>query len=83
VPTRCVIGRRDRLFAPDFQRRVIADRLGLTPDEIDTGHLPALSRPDDLAALLLRYAAAAGSPGGVSRHDVEGRTRQDTPGGGS
>jgi pimeloyl-ACP methyl ester carboxylesterase len=67
VLTRCVIGRRDRLFPPAFQRRVIAERLGLVPEEIDAGHLPALSRPDDLAALLLRYAAATGSPGGSSQ----------------
>ena len=57
VPTRCVIGRRDRLFPADFQRRVIRDRLGITPDEIDTGHLPALSRPGELAALVLSYRA--------------------------
>jgi pimeloyl-ACP methyl ester carboxylesterase len=55
VPTRCVIGRRDRLFPPDLQRRVVPERLGITPDEIDSGHLPALSQPDELTRLLLRY----------------------------
>jgi hypothetical protein len=29
--------------------------LGITPDEIDSGHLPALSRPDELTRLLLIY----------------------------
>jgi hypothetical protein len=31
--------------------------LGIVPDEIDTGHLPALSRPDELTTLLLEYAS--------------------------
>lgn len=52
VPTRCVIGRHDRLFPVDFQRRVVRERLGIIPDEIDTGHLPALSRPEELTRLI-------------------------------
>lgn len=60
VPTRCVIGRRDRLFPADFQRRVVMDRLGMVPDEVDSGHLPALSRPDELAGLLRRYREELG-----------------------
>jgi hypothetical protein len=55
VRTRCVIGRRDRLFPLEFQRRVVRERLGITPQEIDAGHLPALSCPDELAALSLSY----------------------------
>jgi hypothetical protein len=31
--------------------------LGLTPDEIDSGHAPALSRPVELAHRLDAYAA--------------------------
>ena len=50
-----MIGRLDRLFPLSFQRRVVHERLGITPDEIDSGHLPALSRPDELARLLLTY----------------------------
>lgn len=55
IPTRCVVGKRDRLFPLEFQRRVVWDRLGITPDEIDTGHLPALARPSELATLILDY----------------------------
>jgi pimeloyl-ACP methyl ester carboxylesterase len=55
VPTRFLSCRRDRLFPVDFQRRVVRERLGIVPDEIDTGHLPALSRPAELAARLLAY----------------------------
>ncbi|HEY6532499.1 MAG TPA: alpha/beta fold hydrolase, partial [Acidimicrobiales bacterium] len=60
VSTRMVIGTRDRLFPPELQRRVAGARLGLVPDEIDSGHLPALSRPAELTALLLRYAEETG-----------------------
>jgi pimeloyl-ACP methyl ester carboxylesterase len=55
VPTRFVLPTKDRFFPPDFQRRVVRERLGIEPDPIDTGHLPALARPRELAALLLRY----------------------------
>lgn len=57
VPTRFVLGRHDRFFPADFQRRQVRERLGIDPDEIDTGHLPALAKPKELAELLLRYEA--------------------------
>ena len=38
-------------------RRVARERLGLTPDEIDGGHCPALSRPKELADRLESYTA--------------------------
>jgi pimeloyl-ACP methyl ester carboxylesterase len=60
VPTRFLLCLRDRLLPADFQRRVARERLGIVPDEIDTGHLPALSRPEELAARLLAYAAEIG-----------------------
>ncbi len=50
----------DRLFPPGFLRRVARDRLGITPDEIDGGHTPALSRPHELADRLEAYAAGQG-----------------------
>jgi len=57
VPTRFLLCRDDRFFPADFQRRVVRDRLGIEPDEIDGGHLPALSRPRELAQRLLGYLA--------------------------
>jgi hypothetical protein len=39
-------------------RRIAADRLGVTPDEMDGGHLPALARPEELAARLVALAQA-------------------------
>ncbi len=55
VPTKVLIARTDRFFPPDFQRRVAADRLGATPDEIDGGHAVALSHPKQLADRLTGY----------------------------
>jgi pimeloyl-ACP methyl ester carboxylesterase len=55
VPTRFLLCRDDRFFPAEFQRRVVRERLGFEPDEMDGGHLPALSRPHDLAQRLVRY----------------------------
>jgi Alpha/beta hydrolase family len=64
VPTRVLICRDDRLFPAGFLRRVARERLGITPDEIDGGHTPALSRPRELADRLEAYAAEQGLLGG-------------------
>lgn len=53
VPTRYVLCLRDRFFEPPFARRMVADRLGIEPEEIDAGHCVALSAPVELAELLL------------------------------
>jgi hypothetical protein len=46
-------GCRDgRFFPPDFMRRVVQERLGLTPDEMPGGHLPALGHPHELVERL-------------------------------
>jgi pimeloyl-ACP methyl ester carboxylesterase len=55
VPTTVIAGRHDRLFPLAFMRRLALERLGIAPDVIDTGHLPALSRPDELARRLETY----------------------------
>jgi hypothetical protein len=57
VPTRFVLCRDDRFFPADWMRRIVKERLGITPDEIDGGHLVALSRPVELADLLVGYVA--------------------------
>lgn len=46
--------RRDRLFPIEFMRALCRERLGIEPEEIDTGHMPALARPDLLVELLER-----------------------------
>jgi pimeloyl-ACP methyl ester carboxylesterase len=55
VTTRFLLCRDDRFFPADFQRRVVRERLGITSDEMDGGHLPALSRPRELARRLHDY----------------------------
>jgi pimeloyl-ACP methyl ester carboxylesterase len=55
VPTRFLLCRDDRFFPADFQRRVVRERLGITPDEMDGGHLPALSHPNELVGRLEEY----------------------------
>jgi SAM-dependent methyltransferase/predicted alpha/beta hydrolase family esterase len=52
VSTRFVLCTEDRFFPAAFMRRVVADRLGIVPDEIAAGHCVALSRPVELASLL-------------------------------
>jgi pimeloyl-ACP methyl ester carboxylesterase len=58
VPTRAIICLQDRLFPTAWLRRVVQERLGITPDEIDSGHCPALSKPRELARRLEGYLAA-------------------------
>ena len=64
VPIRVLIGRNDRLFPASFLRRVALERLAITPDEIDSGHTPALSRPKQLADYLAACEAELGMASG-------------------
>jgi pimeloyl-ACP methyl ester carboxylesterase len=57
VPTRFLLCRDDRFFPAEFQRRVVPERLGIVPDEMDGGHLPALARPQELVERLEAYRA--------------------------
>jgi pimeloyl-ACP methyl ester carboxylesterase len=51
VPTAFVLSRDDRFFPADWMRGVVRERLGIDPVEIDGGHCPSLSRPDELVAV--------------------------------
>ncbi|MDX6434415.1 MAG: hypothetical protein QOE54_6781 [Streptosporangiaceae bacterium] len=57
VPTRFLLCHDDRFFPAEFMRRVVRDRLGITPDEMDSGHLPALAHPKELVERLEAYRA--------------------------
>jgi pimeloyl-ACP methyl ester carboxylesterase len=59
VPTKFLLCRDDRFFPADFMRRVVRERLAITPDEMDGGHLPALAHPKELAERLEAYRAEA------------------------
>jgi pimeloyl-ACP methyl ester carboxylesterase len=56
VDTRVIAGSDDRLFPLEFQRRVVRERLGLEVVAMPGGHLMALSRPQELADLLIELA---------------------------
>jgi pimeloyl-ACP methyl ester carboxylesterase len=54
VPTTVIAGARDRLFPLGYLRRLARERLGLSDvTVVDAGHLPALSRPEDLTRAIL------------------------------
>jgi hypothetical protein len=57
VRTRFVLCTEDRFVPPGLMRRVVADRLGIVPDEMPAGHAVALSRPKELANLLVSSSA--------------------------
>jgi pimeloyl-ACP methyl ester carboxylesterase len=58
VATRVLACIRDRMFPLDLVRRLARQRLGVEADEIDSGHLPGFSRPEELTGKLLEYVAA-------------------------
>jgi pimeloyl-ACP methyl ester carboxylesterase len=55
VPTHFILCRNDRFFPADWLRGVVRDRLGIEPDELDSGHTPALSHPAELVELMESY----------------------------
>jgi len=55
IPTRVLVGRDDRFFPAEFQKRVARERLGISADEMPGGHLVALSQPAELSARLIGY----------------------------
>jgi pimeloyl-ACP methyl ester carboxylesterase len=57
VPTRFLLCRDDRFFPAEWLRKVVNDRLGITPDEMDGGHCVALSRPGELVDRLDSYTS--------------------------
>lgn len=62
VPTRYLLCRQDRMFPAAWMREVVRKRLGIEPDEIDSGHCPALSRPRALAERLEAYRTELALP---------------------
>jgi len=54
IPLHVIATADDRFFPLEFQRRTARERLNLKVQVIPGGHLVALSKPEELAALLLR-----------------------------
>ena len=59
VPTALIYATDDEFFAPEWERFVAHDLLGVEPIEIAGGHFPMLEDPDALAALLVRLLREA------------------------
>lgn len=55
VPTRVLAGRHDRMLPLEFQRRIARERLGSDVDEIDGGHMVAMSNAVELSGRLEAY----------------------------
>jgi hypothetical protein len=58
VPTRFLLSSGDRFFPAPFLRAVVADRLGIEPDEMPGDHSPMLAHPKDVAERLEAYRTA-------------------------
>ena len=54
IPTRFILCRDDRFVPPDFFRRFVPERLGITPEEIDGSHCVMLANPRFVAEVLCR-----------------------------
>jgi thioesterase domain-containing protein len=53
IPIRGIAATNDRFFPVSFMDRLIRDRLGVEPEHVASGHLPALANPTGLVELLL------------------------------
>ena len=63
IAARYIVTIRDRFIPARVQRRVAAERLGITePEEIEAGHCANLSRPEELASLLAGYGRGLAAP---------------------
>jgi pimeloyl-ACP methyl ester carboxylesterase len=62
VPTRFLLCRHDNFFPAEFMRRLARERLGIVADEIDGGHLAALSHPEEVVERLERYREGIDEP---------------------
>ncbi|MGH9242950.1 MAG: alpha/beta fold hydrolase [Acidimicrobiales bacterium] len=53
IPKRGIAATNDRFFPVAFMDRLIRDRLGVEPEHVAAGHLPALANPVGLVEVLL------------------------------
>jgi pimeloyl-ACP methyl ester carboxylesterase len=53
APCSYILATQDRTIRPEWQERMARERLGVEPVTIEAGHCPNVSRPAELAELLL------------------------------
>jgi hypothetical protein len=51
-----VLPQEDRTLKPNWLRRIARERLSVEPIEVTGGHFPNVSRPHELADILMRLA---------------------------
>ena len=56
VPSTVILCREDRALNPDWLRKAARERLGVDAIELGGGHSPFLTRPSDLAGIILGLA---------------------------
>jgi pimeloyl-ACP methyl ester carboxylesterase len=56
-PSWYIVARKDQAIAPD-EERFFAKRMKATTKELDTSHVPMLSKPNDVAAVIMEAAKA-------------------------
>jgi pimeloyl-ACP methyl ester carboxylesterase len=69
-PSWYVVAEKDRMIQPDLER-AMAKKIKASTTALPTSHVAMLSRPQDVAAVILKAAAAASGP---SSPAVQGRT---------
>jgi pimeloyl-ACP methyl ester carboxylesterase len=69
-PSWFVVAQKDRMIQPDLER-AMAKKIKASTTELPTSHVAMLSRPKDVAAVILRAAASASGQSGPA---VQGRT---------
>jgi len=57
-PSWYIVARKDQAIAPE-EERFFARRMKATTTELDTSHVPMLSKPKDVAAVIMDAAAKA------------------------
>ena len=60
VPCASIVATHDRTVTPDWIRRASERILGISSVDIDAGHCPHMSRPDEVAALLAELESDGG-----------------------
>ena len=57
-PSWYIVAKKDQAIAPD-EERFFAKRMKATTTELDTSHVPMLSKPKDVAAVVMDAATKA------------------------
>ena len=60
-PSWYIVAGKDRAIAPD-EERFFAKRMKATTKELDTSHVPMLSKPKEVAAVIMEAAASVSAP---------------------